>query len=65
MIYDVGEFSGIVWRLLSERGELTTATIKRETKENDFMVGAALGWLAREGKIELQKSGRSIKAALK
>jgi hypothetical protein len=62
---DIGELSGVIWRLLDEKGTQTVTKIKNATNENDFNVAAALGWLAREEKIEIVKSGRSIKVSLK
>lgn len=65
MISEIGELSGVIWRLLDEKGALTVTKIKNTTKENDFNVAVALGWLAREDKVEIGKSGRSIKVSLK
>ncbi|MBN1153557.1 winged helix-turn-helix domain-containing protein [candidate division KSB1 bacterium] len=65
MLREIGELSGIVWRLLKANGEMTTAAIKKETNQSDFMVGAAVGWLAREDKLNFKKSARIIKVSLK
>ena len=60
MNVEIGEFAGTIWQLLNTRGPLTLAKIKNSTKQNDFIISAALGWLAREDKIDIQKSGRSV-----
>ncbi|MEE4311567.1 MAG: winged helix-turn-helix domain-containing protein [candidate division KSB1 bacterium] len=65
MIEEIGEFAGVIWRILAENEPMTLSALKRESKGNDFMVHAAIGWLAREGKLESMKSGRGIKIGLK
>ncbi len=65
MIYEIGEQAGVIWKLLDGNGEMTPAQIKKESDATDFVVTAALGWLAREDKIDLVKSGKSVKISLK
>jgi len=65
MVREIGEFSGTIWRLLKAKGELSTAAIKNETNQTEFMVAAAIGWLAREDKLNMSKTGRIIKVSLK
>jgi hypothetical protein len=48
-----GAKAGIVWQALSKNGALNIARLKRETRLSETEVYAALGWLAREGKIEI------------
>ncbi len=62
---EIGTFAGVVWKVLSNKGPMTVAKIKKETQGSDFMVAAAIGWLAREEKLEIAKSARSIKVTLK
>ena len=45
--------AGIVWNALSERGPQNISQLKRATKLLDSELYAALGWLARENKIEI------------
>jgi len=49
-----GAKAGIVWQSLNEFGALTIAQLKRKTKLTDSEVYAGLGWLGREGKVEIQ-----------
>ena len=62
---DIGEFAGVIWRILHEKGALTPAQIKKESNGSDFLVSAALGWLAREGKLKFSTSGKTFKISLK
>ncbi|MEK6953781.1 MAG: winged helix-turn-helix domain-containing protein [Candidatus Micrarchaeota archaeon] len=48
-----GAKSGIVWSCLNEFGPLTIAQLKRKTKLTDSEVYAGLGWLGREGKLDI------------
>ncbi len=48
-----GEKAGVVWRSLSQDGPTLIGTLKKRTKLETCEVYAALGWLARENKIEI------------
>jgi hypothetical protein len=48
-----GTKAGIAWQCLKEFGPLTIAQLKRKTKLTDSELYAALGWLGREGKLEI------------
>jgi hypothetical protein len=65
MINNIGETAGLIYRALEFGGKLTIAKIKKEVEADSFIFYAAIGWLAREGKIEISKSGRSIVLSLK
>lgn len=47
----IGEWAGLVWNALNEAEALGTKQIKKMTKLKDKELYAALGWLAREGKV--------------
>lgn len=61
----IGEMAGKVWNHLHKNGETTVAKLKTQLKADAFTINAALGWLAREDKVELSKAGNSVKATLK
>lgn len=65
----IGEAAGQIYRLLEkEERTLNLASIKKDFKENGFeshMVFMALGWLAREDKICMQKNGNTWVISLK
>jgi len=47
----IGEDAGFVWQLLSERGSLSISELEKLTGYRKQYVYLALGWLARESKI--------------
>lgn len=65
MLHEIGETAGKIWDALSANGESTIAKLRKEVDADAFIVNAAIGWLAREDKIELSKSGNSVKVGLK
>ncbi len=48
-----GKKAGIVWEVLHEHGPLRIVDLKRKSGLEEAEVYAALGWLGREGKIEI------------
>lgn len=49
----IGIYAGSVWVALNNADALGVKQIKKMTKLKDKEVFAALGWLAREGKIDI------------
>lgn len=47
----IGVNAGLVWNALNEADALGLKQLKKVTKLKDKEVFAALGWLAREGKV--------------
>jgi len=64
MEHEIGEAAGQIWRWLKENGEATVARLKQDTKLTEPLVYMGIGWLAREGKIELIKDKRTVKVVL-
>jgi len=60
----IGNTAGRVWDHLNSRGETTVAKLKTELHEKDDMLHMALGWLARENRIVLEKEKKSTKIKL-
>lgn len=53
MIELFGANAGLVWAALNKSGRLSIKELKKETKvKAEKELYAALGWLAREGKID-------------
>lgn len=52
----IGETAGAIWRVLSEKGPLSTAKLIKEVDAPRDVVMQALGWLAREDKIDIDDS---------
>jgi hypothetical protein len=56
MIKEIGTNAGLVWHALNESGRLNIKDVKKAAKikaEKDLF--AALGWLAKEGKLAFDK----------
>lgn len=61
----VGETAGKVWQLLSSEGPQTQAQIKKKLNESNELVSLALGWLAREDKLDITQEKKNLTATLK
>ena len=61
----IGHAAGEIWGLLSTNGDQTLAAIKKSVDAPSDMVLAAIGWLAREDKIDFTTSGRTVKISLR
>lgn len=65
MIPQVGEAAGKVWHTLKEDGEMSTAQLKKKIDADDKTVWMALGWLAREDKLNFTQVKNTLKVSLK
>lgn len=65
MIEKFGIDAGKVWTLLDDTGRQNIKDVKKTTKLTEKDLYAALGWLAREGKITLEEEGKDIFISLK
>jgi hypothetical protein len=65
LIQKVGETAGLIWQTLESQGPLKMTALKRQLKTNDTILHMALGWLAREDKIDMRASGRTFLVQLK
>lgn len=61
----VGEAAGQVWHTLSTGGPQTVAQLKTKLNGSSEVVNFALGWLAREDKVEITQDKKSFKVKLK
>ena len=64
MIQPIGETAGKVWRFLNEKGEARLSQIKRGVEADPNLILQAIGWLAREDKLRIQKNGRYVTYSL-
>lgn len=65
MMESVGNTAGKVWHLLEDQGPQTLAQLKKKLGGSGEVVGFALGWLAREDKVDIMQEKKSFKVALK
>jgi hypothetical protein len=57
------EAAGKIWHFLKENGETGMALLPRRLKEKTEIVHQALGWLAREDKLQYrEKNGKTYVA---
>jgi len=49
----IGSWAGLVWTALDEAGALGFKRLKKVTKLKERELYAAIGWLARENKINI------------
>ena len=52
-INNIGNNAGLVWNALNANGKMTETKLKKETGLASAEFFAALGWLAREGKLNV------------
>ncbi len=65
MINAIGDTAGKIWKFLDQKGEATLSQIQKGTKGNPNTVLQAIGWLAREDKLEIKTKGRFTVYTLK
>jgi len=61
---EIGNAAGVVWEFLDRQGETVLVTLKDRTGLSEGILFMALGWLAREEKVNLLKEGRTIRISL-
>ena len=59
MLDEIGITAGEIWHYLEENSEASVGKLKQELKLTDRMILLGLGWLAREGKLDIQKRQRA------
>lgn len=64
MISKIGENAGLLYSALSDGSKKSVKDLKKATKLNDKDTYSALGWLAREAKLELEEEGADVFAKL-
>ena len=63
-VNQIGETAGSVWHELNENGPLSLAKLVERVGGNRDVIMQAIGWLAREGKIEISENKRGKTIAL-
>ena len=54
----IGETAGKVWQFLKTSGAAPAARIQKGIGETTALTHQGIGWLAREGKLEIDRSQR-------
>jgi hypothetical protein len=64
-VESIGETAGIIWHTLKASGSLPLSKLVDEAGAPKDLALLSLGWLAREGKITIEESGRKKMVALR
>jgi hypothetical protein len=64
-VVNIGKVAGIVWQTLSEKGPLKMTKLVKTIGEPHDTVMQALGWLAREDKINIADDSRNPMVSLR
>ncbi len=62
---EVGEAAGKVWSLLNSHGPHTLAQLKKKLDVSSELLSFAVGWLAREDKVNITQEKKSFLIQLK
>ncbi|MDD3593991.1 MAG: winged helix-turn-helix domain-containing protein [Candidatus Gastranaerophilales bacterium] len=57
----IGEDAGRIFEYISDKGDCTMAALKKDLKMTGDSAALALGWLAREGRIDMRRKGTSTR----
>jgi Winged helix-turn-helix domain (DUF2582) len=57
-VQQIGETAGAVWHALNENGSLSLAKLVDQVGGNRDVIMQAVGWLAREGKVDITETKR-------
>ena len=60
----IGEWAAKAWTALNEQGALSMKGLKKATKLKEKELYAAIGWLAREGKLNINETEEEIVISL-
>lgn len=63
-IKTIGETAGQVWNYLQANGECSLSALEKGVEAPKAMVAMAVGWLAREGKVNIKDQKRSVRISL-
>ena len=61
----VGVTAGQIWQALTVEGPHTVAELKKKLNGSGELVNFALGWLAREDKIDIAAEKRTFRVTLR
>jgi len=61
----IGETAGEVWRLLESSGPLTLAQLAKKLSKSSELLHFAVGWLAREEKLQVIYEKQNYRLQLK
>jgi hypothetical protein len=60
LVKEIGDLAGQVWKTLGARKRVALSTLPKLMDRDGILVQQAIGWLAREAKVEFEKEGRAV-----
>ena len=63
-ITSIGETAGKLWAVLDKNGKISVSSLEKKVKASPREIAMAIGWLAREGKIEMTEEKRILSVKL-
>ena len=57
-VHQIGTVAGLVWQTLYEEQPISVAKLARTVEAPRDIVMQAVGWLAREGKVDIEETSR-------
>ncbi len=63
-VESIGHTAGAVWAFLRAGGPASLTAIEHGVDAPRALVAMAMGWLAREGKLEVEADGRTVRYAV-
>jgi len=64
LVQQIGETAGCVWNTLQEEGPLSLSKLVKSVDAPRDTVVAAIGWLAREDKVQIEETSRGRMVSL-
>ena len=62
---EIGIAAGRIWEALNSKGELTPAQLQKAAEVEEPLLSWAVGWLAREDKIDITRGKGGPRLRLK
>ena len=63
-VFQIGETAGEIWHKLDNEGPLSYSRLVKDLDRPRDMVMQALGWLAREEKVDIHETSRGRQVSL-
>lgn len=63
-VESIGVTAGAVWQYLYANGPATLYAIEKAVDAPKPLIPMGLGWLAREGKLAIEREGRTVRYAV-
>lgn len=61
----IGETAGKVWNYLQDHESASLASVEKAVRAPKPVFHMAVGWLAREGKVEFREENRTVRLSLR